>query len=69
VLKKYIQTSTLKNWKLKHHPINSTDRKISEDKCLHIPLVIPFIYLGNIEQSPHLNSDVIPGNFKKPVSP
>jgi hypothetical protein len=30
---------------------------------------LPFIYLGNIEQSPHLNSDVIPGNFKKPVSP
>jgi hypothetical protein len=28
-----------------------------------------FIYFGNIEQSPHLNSDVIPGNFKKPVSP
>jgi hypothetical protein len=27
------------------------------------------IHLGNIEQSTHLNSDVIPGNFKKPVSP
>jgi hypothetical protein len=30
---------------------------------------LTFIYLGNIEQSPHLNSDVIPGNFKKPASP
>jgi hypothetical protein len=41
VLKKYIQTYTLKNWKLKHYSINSTDRTISEDKCLQVTLHIP----------------------------